>query len=124
MRLFVLIGLLSLAITSHADAFKCTGDNGRTVYQEQPCEKSNLKEVGKIKPPPESSKEERDRMQGVQEKNKANLDASMEARAKREEKRIEERKAASQGGQVEEGTQPSPKPQSQPQKNNNKEKPG
>ncbi len=120
MRLFILIGLLFVAMSSHADVFKCTGDNGRTVYQGEPCEKSNLKEIGKVKPPPESSKEERDRMQGVNEKSKASLDSKMAERAKREEKKIEERKAAVQGGQVD-GVAP-PKPQ--PQSSNSKEKPG
>lgn len=127
MKLFILIGLLFAVSTSHADVFKCTGDSGRTVYQEQPCEKSDLKEIGKVKPPPEPSKEERERMQGVHEKSKANLDASMEARAKREEKRIEARKTAPQGEQSDGVAPPSTKPQSpqpQPQKNNTKEKSG
>lgn len=125
MKLLILIGLLFTVSTSHADVFKCTGDNGRTIYQEQPCEKSDLKEIGKVKPPPEPSKEERERMQGVHEKSKANLDASMDARAKREEKRIEAKKAAGQGEQSEGGvTPPGKSQQPQPPKNNTKEKSG
>lgn len=112
-----------MATASCADVYKCSSDNGRTVYQEQPCEKSDMKEVGKVKPPPESSSEERERMKGVHEKSKANLDANLEARAKREEKKIEERKAASQRGQVTEGgKQTAPKPE--PQKSPDKEKSG
>lgn len=101
MNKLLLISLLGLAFSAHAGAYKCQDSSGRTVYQETPCEGASLKSVGTVKAPSAASDEERARMMGIEQKNKADADAALGAR-KKIEKAEEEKKAATYQRQLEE----------------------
>lgn len=90
MKKTLLIGMLGMAFSAQADIHKCQDANGRMVYQEKPCENARLKPVGTVKKPVSSSDEERARMMGIEQKNKADYSIAQEAR-KKEEKAEEEK---------------------------------
>ena len=51
MKGLLLIGLMGMAIPVQADVYRCQDAGGKTVYQEAPCEKANLKTVKKLEKP-------------------------------------------------------------------------
>lgn len=51
MKTLLLIGLMGLAFPAQADIYRCQDASGKTVYQETPCEKANLKTVKKLEKP-------------------------------------------------------------------------
>lgn len=51
MKTLLLTGLMIMAFPAQADVYRCQDAGGRTVYQEAPCEKANLKTVKKLEKP-------------------------------------------------------------------------
>lgn len=80
----LMIALMGLALPVQAEVYKCMDANGRSVYQEMPCETSKLQQVGTVKKPATSSVDERGRMSALEEKNKARFAANQESRKKEE----------------------------------------
>ncbi|MDP2828317.1 MAG: DUF4124 domain-containing protein [Sulfuricellaceae bacterium] len=94
MKKIVILSMCCAVFSAQAGAFKCQDGNGRTVYQETPCEQASLKSVGTIKAPELSSDEERARMKGINKKASADFDDAMSTRKKMEKSEKEEREAA------------------------------
>jgi hypothetical protein len=94
MKKFVVLSMCCAVFSAQAGAFKCQDGNGRTVYQEAPCEHASLKSVGTVKAPELSSAEERARMNDINKKASANFDDAMSTRKKMEKSEKEEREAA------------------------------
>ncbi|MDP2827086.1 MAG: DUF4124 domain-containing protein [Sulfuricellaceae bacterium] len=112
MKNLLLITMIGMTFSAQAGAFKCQDNNGRTVYQETPCESASLKAVGTVKAPDISPEEERVRMMGVEQKYKTDFSSAMEARKNKEktekenkdaayQRSLEERKAAATERQAE-----------------------
>lgn len=51
MRALLLMGLMGLVFQVQAEVYRCQDAGGKTVYQEMPCEKANLKTVKKLEKP-------------------------------------------------------------------------
>lgn len=51
MKALLLIGLMGIVFQVQADAYKCRDTGGKTVYQDTPCERANMKAVGKVAKP-------------------------------------------------------------------------
>lgn len=51
MKALLLIGLMTMVLPAQADVFRCQDAGGKTVYQEAPCEKANLKTIKKLEKP-------------------------------------------------------------------------
>lgn len=51
MKTLFLIALLGMVFPVQADVYRCQDAGGKTVYQEAPCEKENLKTVRKLARP-------------------------------------------------------------------------
>lgn len=87
----LLVVSMGAVFPAHADAYRCLDAGGKTVYQEKPCETTNLKAVGKVaKPVGEPS-------QQAIEKSQAEVNAF--------NKRYSERKKAEQEAEKKEAEQ-------------------
>ncbi|MDZ7655579.1 MAG: DUF4124 domain-containing protein [Sulfurimicrobium sp.] len=84
MKNLLFVALISVSFEVHADVYRCMDNNGRAVYQEQPCETAKLKPVGTVKNPADVSPEERQRSLLNAEKHKKRLDDALESRRKAE----------------------------------------
>jgi hypothetical protein len=51
MKALLLIGMMAVVVPAQADVYRCQDAGGKTVYQETPCEKANLKTVKKLEKP-------------------------------------------------------------------------
>ena len=51
MKALLLIGMMAVVVPTQADVYRCQDAGGKTVYQETPCEKANLKTVKKLEKP-------------------------------------------------------------------------
>mgnify|MGYP003445830744 CR=1 FL=1 len=51
MKALLLIGLMGMVFPAQADVYRCQDTSGKTVYQEDPCEKAKLKTVKKLEKP-------------------------------------------------------------------------
>ncbi|MDP2963079.1 MAG: DUF4124 domain-containing protein [Sulfurimicrobium sp.] len=51
MKALLLIGMVGMVSPVQADVYRCQDAGGKTMYQEAPCEKANLKTVKKLEKP-------------------------------------------------------------------------
>lgn len=102
MKALLLIGLMAMAFTAQADVYRCQDAGGKTVYQEAPCEKANLKTVKKLEKPvgeptPEAIEkaqaESRAMIQRYNERKQAEREAAKKAKEPPAANQREERKA-------------------------------
>ncbi len=99
MKALFLIGLMGVAFPVQADVYKCLDAGGKTMYQEMPCEKANLKTIKKLEKPAgepsqeaieRAQQESRDLVQRYNERKKAEQEAAKKAK----EKEMEQQKMA------------------------------
>ena len=92
----LMFAVLAFSASAQAEMFKCKDDRGRAVYQEQPCENSNLRAIGTVKKPGTVSADEVSRMEAEKAKTRSRLDAQykaeQEARAEYEKRMMERRR--------------------------------
>lgn len=93
MKKLIFIVMMGASCAVRADVYKCTDENGRSAYQERPCETAKLKPAGVVKKPVDIPLEEQQRRISGAEKSKARLDAAMDAREKTEIAEQEKRDA-------------------------------
>lgn len=94
MKALLLIVLMGAAFAVQADVYRCQDASGKTMYQETPCEKANLKTVKKLakpvgEPSPEAIEkaqaESRALVQRYNERKKAEQEAAKKEQQKTEQ---------------------------------------
>lgn len=102
MKALLLIGMMAVVVPAQADVYRCQDAGGKTVYQETPCEKANLKTVKKLEKPmgapsPEAIEkaqaESRALIQSYNERKKAEQEAAKKETGQKEVDQQDERKA-------------------------------
>jgi len=95
MKALFIIGLTCMTFAAQADIYRCQDAGGKTLYQETPCEKANLKTVKKLaKPLGEPSQEaiekarteSRELVQRYNERKKAEQEAAKKEQEKEPQK--------------------------------------
>lgn len=101
MNKLLLIGLMSIVFPVQADVYKCVDTGGKTVYQQTPCEKANLKTVKKLEKSVDPSPEA---IQQAVEKSQADIKAYNQRHSERK-KAVQEAPAKEQEAPIQENGQ-------------------
>jgi len=97
MKKLLFICLMGMGFTVQADVYRCQDVGGKTVYQETPCEKANLKTVKKLakplgEPSPEAIEKAQAESKALVQRYNESKKAEQEAAKKEQEKEKEQQK--------------------------------